>query len=284
MTPKNFLVDPGGLWYNKLPLVASNLRTWLSVPKNPFFYYIRQYRKGTMSSETLLNNYNPPAPILPGSGLETTLSHHHNGVMTYSQYVNGSIFSVPKFEVAGHHKLIDGAIHHHSLVTASHLVGHRHHTHQPMVYGGTNGTKASDHLVDTVYGLVKSFLGWVLLNLCDFIDIKIEFKKSPELENNLTFRRRIFFLFIMIIFLRIDLKLQDLYYLPFFVMLEMRVYWFLGLTYGRFNFEAKLMSNLVTLQHEIITYFKLLERRWIIRDSYMIHLSHTQHKSILRPF
>ena len=63
-------------------------------------------------------------PFLPGSGLETTLTHHHNGVMTYSAYVNGSIFSVPK------------------VVNSN--VKHQHH---------------KDHLVDTVYGLVKSFLG-----------------------------------------------------------------------------------------------------------------------------
>lgn len=63
-------------------------------------------------------------PFLPGSGLETTLTHHHNGVMTYSAYVNGSIFSVPK-------------------VVNSNVKGQQH----------------KDHLVDTVYGLVKSFLG-----------------------------------------------------------------------------------------------------------------------------
>ena len=75
-----------------------------------------------MSSETLFKGTFLP----PGSGLETTLQHHHNGVMTYSHYVNGSIFSVPKFEVVAK---------------------------SPMSYAN------SDNLVETVYGLVKSFLG-----------------------------------------------------------------------------------------------------------------------------
>ena len=124
-----------------------------------------------MSSETLLNTCDPHnhpqgTPFLPGSGLETTLSPHHNGVMTYSQYVNGSIFSVPKFEVASH-DLMNG-----SHVTGSHPVGHRVHSHHPMghrvhahhpmVHVGVHVAhrgKTGDNLVDTVYGLVKSFLG-----------------------------------------------------------------------------------------------------------------------------
>lgn len=69
-------------------------------------------------------------PFLPGSGLETSLSHHHNGVMTYSAYVNGSIFSVPKV----------------SVNTVNTNVKHCHN-------------HPKDHLVDTVYGLVKYFLG-----------------------------------------------------------------------------------------------------------------------------
>lgn len=67
--------------------------------------------------------------LLPGSGLETTLSHHHNGVMTYSRYVNGSILSVPKFN--------------HSSQTA-----------QAKAQQRANG--GGDIIV---YGLVKSFLG-----------------------------------------------------------------------------------------------------------------------------
>ena len=69
-------------------------------------------------------------PSLPGSGLETNLSHQHNGVMTYSAYVNGSIFSVPKV----------------SVNTVNTKDKHCHH-------------HPKDHLVDTVYGLVKYFLG-----------------------------------------------------------------------------------------------------------------------------
>ena len=67
----------------------------------------------------------------PGSGLETTLSHHHAGVMTYSHYVNGSIFSVPKFEVV----------------------------HAKNCNNNAKASQGSDNLVETVYGLVKSFLG-----------------------------------------------------------------------------------------------------------------------------
>jgi hypothetical protein len=85
-----------------------------------------------MSSDTLMNTACNPTPFLPGSGLETTLSHHHNGVMTYSHYVNGSIFSVPKFEVVAKNN-------------SGFSMGHT--------------AKASDHLVETVYGLVKFFLG-----------------------------------------------------------------------------------------------------------------------------
>ena len=78
-------------------------------------------------NSTLRSN---PMPFLPGSGLETSLSHHHNGVMTYSAYVNGSIFSVPKV----------------SVNTVNTNVKHCHN-------------HPKDHLVDTVYGLVKYFLG-----------------------------------------------------------------------------------------------------------------------------
>ena len=90
-----------------------------------------------MSSETLINTACNPTPLLPGSGLETKLQLHHNGVMTYSHYVNGSIFSVPKFEVVAKNN-------HNS--TGFDVMGHP--------------VKASDHLVETVYGLVKFFLGW----------------------------------------------------------------------------------------------------------------------------
>lgn len=48
--------------------------------------------------------------------------------MTYSHYVNGSIFSVPKFEV----------------VAKNH---------------GVHAEKAADNPVEAVYGLVHSFLG-----------------------------------------------------------------------------------------------------------------------------
>ena len=78
-------------------------------------------------NSTLRSN---PMPSLPGSGLETNLSHQHNGVMTYSAYVNGSIFSVPKV----------------SVNTVNTKDKHCHHN-------------PKDHLVDTVYGLVKYFLG-----------------------------------------------------------------------------------------------------------------------------
>lgn len=74
----------------------------------------------------------------PGSGYEpATLSHQRNGVMTYSHYVNGSIFSVPKFEV----------------------VAKTNHVH---VVQGTSAKANSDNLVESVYGLVKSFLGYVI--------------------------------------------------------------------------------------------------------------------------
>ena len=63
-----------------------------------------------------------PVAFLPGSGLETTLSQHHNGVMTYSRYINGSILSVPKV-----------------------VVDHKRQT--------------EDEFFQTVHGLVKSFLG-----------------------------------------------------------------------------------------------------------------------------
>ena len=99
-----------------------------------------------MSSETLINTACNPTPLLPGSGLETKLQLHHNGVMTYSHYVNGSIFSVPKFEVVAKNN-------HNS--TGFDVMGHP--------------VKASDHLVETVYGLVKFFLGWDYL----FNDLKI---------------------------------------------------------------------------------------------------------------
>lgn len=89
-----------------------------------------------MSSETLINTACNPTPLLPGSGLETKLQLHHNGVMTYSHYVNGSIFSVPKFEVVAKNN-------HNS--TGFDVMGHP--------------VKASDHLVETVYELVKFFLG-----------------------------------------------------------------------------------------------------------------------------
>jgi hypothetical protein len=64
---------------------------------------------------------------LPGSGLDATIAHHSNGVVTYSHYVNGSIFSVPKII--------------HSKAEVSVVV------------------KPADNLVASVYELVKSFFG-----------------------------------------------------------------------------------------------------------------------------
>jgi len=80
-------------------------------------------------SETTYLKSATSAINLPGSGLETTLSQHHNGVMTYSRYVNGSILSVPKIGVVAKSTNNQGA----------------------KVHG--------DNLVESVYGLVKSFLG-----------------------------------------------------------------------------------------------------------------------------
>jgi len=73
-----------------------------------------------------------PIAFLPGSGLETTLTHHHNGVMTYSRYVNGSIFSVPKFQANSSTQILN-------------MKNKRHQT--------------EEEFFQTVHGLVKIFLG-----------------------------------------------------------------------------------------------------------------------------
>lgn len=90
----------------------------------------------TLTVQTLLKAPDGPGPcgqvfMPPGSGYEpASLSHQRNGVMTYSHYVNGSIFSVPKFEVVAKTNV-----------------------------QGTSAKANSDNLVESVYGLVKSFLG-----------------------------------------------------------------------------------------------------------------------------
>ena len=80
-----------------------------------------------------------PIAFLPGSGLETTLTHHHNGVMTYSRYVNGSIFSVPKFQANSSTQILN-------------MKNKRHQT--------------EEEFFQTVHGLVKIFLGWVDRYFC----------------------------------------------------------------------------------------------------------------------
>jgi phosphoribosylaminoimidazole-succinocarboxamide synthase len=72
-----------------------------------------------------------PIAFLPGSGLETTLTHHHNGVMTYSRYVNGSIFSVPKIQANSNTQIL--------------------------MKNKTGQTE--EEFFETVHGLVKIFLG-----------------------------------------------------------------------------------------------------------------------------
>jgi len=74
---------------------------------------------------------------LPGSGLETTLTHHHNGVMTYSRYVNGSIFSVPKFQANSSTQI---------LMKNNNIINKR-------------GQTVEEEFFQTVHGLVKIFLG-----------------------------------------------------------------------------------------------------------------------------
>merc|ERR1711997_32957 len=78
-----------------------------------------------------------PIAFLPGSGLETTLTHHHNGVMTYSRYVNGSIFSVPKFQANSSTQI---------LMKNNNIINKR-------------GQTVEEEFFQTVHGLVKSFLG-----------------------------------------------------------------------------------------------------------------------------
>jgi len=78
-----------------------------------------------------------PIAFLPGSGLETTLTHHHNGVMTYSRYVNGSIFSVPKFQANSSTQI---------LMKNNNIINKR-------------GQTVEEEFFQTVHGLVKIFLG-----------------------------------------------------------------------------------------------------------------------------